>query len=354
MSVDAQRALVLNVDDDEAGRYAKTRALRRAAEVEVIEAATGGEALRLAAERRPALVLLDVKLPDINGLEVCRAIKRDRPEILVLQISASFTSGGDRARGLDAGADSYLAQPVEPNELVASVRALLRIRRAEARLRESEERLRLVVNSAKDHAIITTDGEGRITGWSPGAEAIFGWSAAEAVGQASALIFTPEDRAAGAHRQELETARREGCANDERWHERKDGGRVFMNGSVRPLHDAEGRDAGFLKVARDETERRRAAEALADSEENFRTLAENIPTLCWMAEASGWIYWYNKRWHDYTGTTPDEMKGWVGSRCTTQRCCQRSWSAGRPRSRAASRSRWCSRSGARTASSARS
>ena len=89
-------ALILNVDDNEAGRYAKTRALRRADGIEVKEAETGGDALRLVEERRPALVLLDVKLPDINGLEVCRRIKRDRPEILVLQISASFTSGRDR------------------------------------------------------------------------------------------------------------------------------------------------------------------------------------------------------------------------------------------------------------------
>jgi PAS domain S-box-containing protein len=256
-------ALILNVDDNEAGRYAKTRALRRADGIEVIEAETGGDALRLVEERRPALVLLDVKLPDINGLEVCRRIKRDRPETLVLQISASFTSGRDRTRGLDAGADSYLTQPVEPNELVASVRALLRIREAEARLRASEERLRLVVDGAKDHAIITTDGEGRITGWSSGAEAIFGWSAPEAVGQDTALIFTPEDRAAGAHRQEIETARREGCAEDERWHTRKDGGCVFMNGSLRPLHDAEGREAGFLKVASDETARRGTHETAA-------------------------------------------------------------------------------------------
>ncbi len=96
---------------------------------------------------------------------------------------------------------SRCAEPVEPNERVASVRAHLRIRQAEARLRTSEERLRLVVDGAVDHAIVTMDSEGRITGWSSGAEAIFGWSAPEAVGQDAALIFTAEDRAACAHRQ---------------------------------------------------------------------------------------------------------------------------------------------------------
>src|SRR3712207_5229512 len=132
--------LVLNVDDDEPGLYAKTRALR-AGGLTVIEAMSGRDALRLAEAERPALILLDVKLPDISGLEVCRIVKRDLPDILVLQISASFVAGDDRVRGLESGADSYLTQPVAPNELVASVRALLRVRAAEQRLRELNETL---------------------------------------------------------------------------------------------------------------------------------------------------------------------------------------------------------------------
>jgi CheY-like chemotaxis protein len=84
-------ALILNVDDDESGRYARSRLLRQAG-FAIIEAATGEQALALAAERRPALILLDVNLPDRNGFEVCRAIKQDFPDTLVVQVSASFTS----------------------------------------------------------------------------------------------------------------------------------------------------------------------------------------------------------------------------------------------------------------------
>src|SRR3712207_1360075 len=116
MPGDSRPTLVLNVDDNEGERHAKTRALRLAGEVEVIEAATGGEALRLVEERRPSLVLLDVELPDISGSEVCRLIKQDRPEVLVLQISAAFAAGQGGTRGLDAGADSCLTQPVGPSE----------------------------------------------------------------------------------------------------------------------------------------------------------------------------------------------------------------------------------------------
>jgi PAS domain S-box-containing protein len=134
--------------------------------------------------------------------------------------------------------------------------------RAEEALREREERLRLVVEGAKDHAILTTDEAGLITTWSAGAAAIFGWSPEEAIGEEAGIIFTPEDRANGADRQEMDTAALEGSALDERWHIRKDGSRVFMSGTMRPLHDGQGRARGFIKVAQDETERRRAVDAL--------------------------------------------------------------------------------------------
>jgi DNA-binding response OmpR family regulator len=132
--------VILNVDDEEAPRYAKTRTLQHAG-FTVIEAKTGQEALRKAQELQPSVVLLDVKLPDISGIEVCGKIKRQWPNVFVLQTSATFTSGADRARGLEGGADSYLAQPFEPDELVAAVRALARLREAEDRQRRWNETL---------------------------------------------------------------------------------------------------------------------------------------------------------------------------------------------------------------------
>ncbi|MFP5394467.1 MAG: response regulator, partial [Gammaproteobacteria bacterium] len=79
-------ALILNVDDNEGARYAKSRILGRAG-FQVIEAADGTSALALAREHCPELVLLDVKLPDVNGMEVCRQLKADphTRQVLVLQ-----------------------------------------------------------------------------------------------------------------------------------------------------------------------------------------------------------------------------------------------------------------------------
>src|SRR5687768_16027306 len=103
---DTHRILV--VDDNEAGRYRKRRLLERAG-LRVLEAATGAQALELINHRRPPLVLLDVKLPDISGLDICQTIKRHSElcQTLLLQISAYYTSTTDRTSGLEHGADAY-------------------------------------------------------------------------------------------------------------------------------------------------------------------------------------------------------------------------------------------------------
>lgn len=133
---------ILNVDDSDGARYAKGRVLRLAG-YEVIDAASGEEALERVREDRPDLVLLDVKLPDINGREVCRRIKQDASmaATLVLQTSASMIDLDSRVKALDAGADAFLVEPIEPEELVASVRALLRMRQAEMARRRAESAL---------------------------------------------------------------------------------------------------------------------------------------------------------------------------------------------------------------------
>jgi signal transduction histidine kinase len=141
MSTPFPEPVILNVDDSEAARYAKTRVLTHAG-FKVIEAASGSAALYRAREESPDLVLLDVKLPDINGLEVCRLLKADPATraILVLQTSASYIGVADKIRALEGGADNYLFEPIEPEELVANVKALLRLGRVERELRDVDRR----------------------------------------------------------------------------------------------------------------------------------------------------------------------------------------------------------------------
>jgi two-component system sensor histidine kinase/response regulator len=137
-----EQRLILNVDDYPPGRYARSKVLRQAG-FQVIEAQNGAETLRLAALHKPAVILLDVNLPDKNGFEVCKQIRSD-PELTsltILHISASSIMPQHQVHGLDSGADGYLVEPMEPSVLIATVNAYLRMRRAEAALRRSNQGL---------------------------------------------------------------------------------------------------------------------------------------------------------------------------------------------------------------------
>jgi PAS domain S-box-containing protein len=405
---------ILNVDDNDAGLYAKNRILRRAG-FEVYEATTGGEALRIVFEKKPQLVLLDVRLPDISGIEVCRRIKADpaTSSILVIQNSATFLDSSDRVRALEGGADTYLTEPIEADELVANVRAMLRLqqaeqavreseawlattlrsigdaviatdlegcvilinrvaqnlvgweeaeargrlltevfqiideqtrqpaenpvagvlrdgstasltnhhllvarsgremlidntaaqikdeqgnligvvlifrditerKRAEEALRSSEERYRLMVENAKDYAIIMLDPEGLIATWNAGAERILGYSEAEVIGRPGKIIFTAADISAGKSEEELRKALTEGRAVNERWHRRKDGSRFWGSGMIMPLYDETGELRGFVNVFRDLTEHKRTEDErdnALEREQQLRQKAEDANRL---------------------------------------------------------------------------
>ncbi len=139
--VEPKLATVLNVNDDDANRYLVNRILEMAG-FRVLEAATGMGALLLAEQHRPDVIVLDVKLPDISGYEVCERLRANpgTAAMAVLHTSATFVTSDKKVRGLDGGADAYLTQPFEASELIATVKSLLRLRHAEqaARLRAEE------------------------------------------------------------------------------------------------------------------------------------------------------------------------------------------------------------------------
>jgi serine phosphatase RsbU (regulator of sigma subunit)/CheY-like chemotaxis protein len=138
--VNDEPAVVLVADDTEAKRYILSSWLRRAGHT-VIQASTGLDALARVAEAD--LVVLDVRLPDLSGIEVCERIKADprTAMIPVVQVSATAIGVADRAHGLQRGADAYLAEPIEPEELLATITAALRYYRARRRAERTAARL---------------------------------------------------------------------------------------------------------------------------------------------------------------------------------------------------------------------
>jgi PAS domain S-box-containing protein len=127
-------------------------------------------------------------------------------------------------------------------------------------LKHAAERFQLIVENARDYAIFITDPNRVITDWLPGAAAVFGWREDEIVGKPAAVTFLPEDQASGAPEREFEHAREHGIAPDVRWHMRKDGSPVFIDGQTVTLRYPDRRVRGFMKIGQDVTNRRRDEE----------------------------------------------------------------------------------------------
>jgi PAS domain S-box-containing protein len=166
--------------------------------------------------------------------------------------------------------------------------------------------LAAVVTSSAD-AIESVSLDGTILTWNQAAEELYGYTAEEAIGQPLDLIV-PEDC-----REEIDRAIAAVRTGDNMWFEtkrrRRDGALVEVAIDAAPIRTAAGAVVGVSQVTHDISERRRAEAALQEREEQFRTLANSIPQLVWMANCDGWIVWYNERWYGYTGTTPEQMEG---------------------------------------------
>jgi PAS domain S-box-containing protein len=194
------------------------------------------------------------------------------------------------------------------NRLAIVLTNITGLKRAEAALRDSKHHLQLVLESVRDYGIITLDAKGIITGWNSGAVSIFGFSEEEAIDRHCSIIFTPEDNLANIPRAEMRIAAATGHASDERWHIGKDGVRFWVSGVMSPLVDGD-KVTGYVKVARDLTEWRKAEAALRDSETRFRTLSDAVPQVVWTNDAAGEANYFNQRWFDYTGLSYRQSAG---------------------------------------------
>src|SRR4051812_4877584 len=135
--------------------------------------------------------------------------------------------------------------------------------------------LRLIIESATDFAVFAQDLSGKVISWNVGAERLTGYSEDEILGRNGDIIFTPEDRAAGAPERERAKASRTGRSEDERWHQRKDGSKFWGSGLMMRLRSG----GGFVKMMRDRTAHHQKEVELAESEARFRMLATSIPQL---------------------------------------------------------------------------
>jgi PAS domain S-box-containing protein len=260
---------------------------------ELVLAGSGRDALRELLRQSFALVLLDVNMPQMDGFETAQLI-RSRPSSAHTPIIFVTAHHDDvlATRSYALGAVDYISAPVNPDVLRAKAgvfvelfrkteenrrqaellrRAEERLRlQAEEKLRQADERLRLIVESLVNYAVFSLDTGGRIATWNAGAERLFGYPAADAIGSDGGVLFartTPaEAEAAGQWREALEGRRVE----VEGWFERRDGRRFFGRGVITPMRSPDGVLHGYSNVVHDATERKQAEEALAHQAEQLR------------------------------------------------------------------------------------
>ncbi|MEZ6041179.1 MAG: PAS domain S-box protein [Planctomycetaceae bacterium] len=192
----------------------------------------------------------------------------------------------------------------KPDFYVVMIEDIREWRQAE----ENRMRLAAIVESSND-AIIGKSFEGIVTSWNPAAERLFGFTEAEILNQPVYRIV-PESL----HEEERQLLERisngETVDRYESARLRKDGTSIDVVLNISPILNAKKEKIGIASIVRDITEQKKSARIIQESEERFQTLADNISQFAWMADANGWIYWYNRRWYEYTGTTFEEMQGW--------------------------------------------
>jgi len=285
-------ANILIVDDDLKSLTAM-EALLAGPGREIIKAASGADALRCLLRRDFALILLDVRIPDMDGFETATLIRqRERSRYTpIIFISAMDTLESDVFRGVASGAVDYLFKPVVPQILQAKVSVFVDLFQMNERLkqqavRQSEERFRLIVESLQDYAVFMMNPEGRVTLWNRGAEQMWGWKQDEVLGQSFARFYSAEDQAANQPDHALPQTIAHGRHEEEGWRHRKDGSRFWANVVYTTVQDDNGDLIGFSAVTRDLTDRKRAEDELQrlnaemqkhiaeQTEELIRTIAQ--------------------------------------------------------------------------------
>ncbi len=168
--------------------------------------------------------------------------------------------------------------------------------------------LAAIVDHSSD-AIVSKDLDGNVLSWNAAAERLFGISASEMLGKSIRRII-PADRQDEEDRILARVRSGELVPKFETVRQRVDGTEIPVAITVSPIRDESGRIIGASKIANDLREQTSLRTELLRSQRQLEALANNIPQLAWMADSEGSVFWYNRRWYEFTGTTAQSARGW--------------------------------------------
>lgn len=254
------RSIILIVDDHAPNRDTLSGLLENN-DYRLVEAADGPDALRLAMQLQPDLILLDVMMPEMDGFEVCRRLRANPrlAEVPVIMVTA-LDDRESRIMGIGCGADDFVSKPYNHAELRTRVRTITRLNRygrllrERAKVEEANQHIReqaALIDLATD-AIVVLDTDGRVRSWNPGAEKVFGTSAENACGQPLAALISRGDSTR--LDKALAEAQLAGEWRGELIAIRPNGDNVFARSNWTLLRHADGTPHGVLTVSSDETE----------------------------------------------------------------------------------------------------
>jgi PAS domain S-box-containing protein len=212
--------------------------------------------------------------------------------IIVLSSTGESSATSDSWLGLlrPLGNVTVIERPVRPATLISVIRSALRSRqrqydleRVVTELQVAQDRLRTIIESATDYAIINFDLEGRITYWNSGAERLLGYTEEQILGKPFDCVFSGEDRHAGVPAREIEQALQTGHGTSEGWRIRSNGSRFWGSGVVSPTRDSTGTVTGFVKVVRDITDQKRSTELLAEQATALQQSNEDLQRFAYTA-----------------------------------------------------------------------
>lgn len=306
------RARIVLADDNADMRDYIHHLLEPHCEVQAVS--NGLTALEVARANPPDLIISDVMMPGLDGLQLLNALRADESLKKVWFILLSAKAGEEaKIEGLQAGADDYLTKPFNAKELVARIKANLemyrvRYQESEKVLKRNEDLYKTIANASPASLWMSDKSADLIyinqtwidwTGRSLESHLGKGWL--------ESVLPADRERTEKKYLEDFE-ARRD--FRGEFRIQRFDGEIRWCEKEGNPVYGSSGDFEGYVGYCSDITDRKNSEESLRESEARFRTMADNIPNLAWMADAAGWIFWYNKKWYEYTGTTPEQMEGW--------------------------------------------